>query len=53
MDKKIERLRILKLKKINCIANKSPIFLNDVDIEKVYKKTSFGEKLQILYWLLA
>ena len=37
---------ILKLKNINFTANKTPIFLKDVDIEKVLvsNKTCFGEK---------
>ena len=56
MGKKILKfgdIEIAKKKKNYC--HKNPIFLKDVDIEKVVasNKISFGEeKLWVLYWLL-
>ena len=55
MGEEILKFGDFEIEKKKCYRNKTPIFLKDVDIEKVLvsSKISFGEKnLQILYWLL-
>ena len=56
MGKEILTFSDTEIEKKNFYRNKSPIFLKDVDIEKVLvsNKIFSGEKkLYILYWLLA
>ena len=55
MGKEILRFDDIEIQKDKFYQYKSPIFLEDVDIDKVLlcNKISFGEKkLEILYWLL-
>ena len=55
MGKEILTFGDIEIEKNKFYRHKTPIFLKDVDIEKVIvsNKISLGEKkLQILYWLL-